>query len=160
MSTSHRILAGPVAMGVMIVVLAGCGSSGTTEASTSTSSPSSSSSPSSTPEEAGAARLCEAATAFSGAVTGFRDTVTPEATIEELRSARDEVVKTYREMDRAAMDVAEERMTAVAAAERKLEKAVDDVREQATVPEAVESLRNEASDLQTAVTDLAKEVEC
>ncbi|WP_146069565.1 hypothetical protein [Arthrobacter sp. B0490] len=158
MSTIHHPLAAPLAMGVTILVLTGCGSGAATETPAAPSS--STSSTSSAPGEAGAARLCDAATAFDGAVTDFKATLTPEVTIEQLRTARDEVVKTYNDMDRAAVEVAEDRMTAVAAAERNLEKAVDDVRDQATVPEAVESLRTEATDLQTAVTDLAKEVEC
>ncbi|WP_104182133.1 hypothetical protein [Arthrobacter sp. B0490] len=161
MSRAHRVLAGPMAVAVTLALLTGCGSGTTTDTSGSTSTSSASGTGSDSPQEqAGSERICDAATAHTSAVSEFEDTLTPEVTIEQLRSARDKIVSTYTELDQAAADVAADRWVAVEAAERKLEKAVDDIPDQATVREAVESLRNEASDLKVAVGDLVKGVTC
>ncbi len=93
-------------------------------------------------------------------MTEFRAGLTPEATIGQLRSQRDEIVEIYKEMDRVAMEVDDDLITDVAAAERNVHEAIDAIRDQAALPDAVGSLRIEASNLQTAVTDLAHDVQC
>ncbi len=160
MAPTHRILAGSFTLGLLFAALTGCASDAAREAPMSTTGASSTGGPSGAPGEAGAARVCAATASFEGAVIEFRAGLSPEVTIEQLHSARDGIVETYKEMDRATMEVAQDRMPAVATAERNLEKAVDDVRDQATMATAVGSLRIQASDLQTAVTDLAQHVQC
>ena len=151
-----RVLSTATALGLALAMFTAC-SPGTT---TSTPAGSSSSSSVSTKEQVDAALLCDAAAAYAGSVAKFRGILTPEAPIEQLRSARDEVVSAYVQLQTAARNMADYRIVSVEAAQKKFSDAVDDVRDQATVPEAVESLKNEASDVQTAVSDLTKEVKC
>ncbi|MFE4197943.1 hypothetical protein ACFRJ9_18970 [Paenarthrobacter sp. NPDC056912] len=90
----------------------------------------------------------------------FRNLLTPEATIEQIRAARDEVVKAADELNKKAADITQDRLEAVKAAEKKFEAAVNDVRDQATVPEAVASLKDEAAGVETAVSNLSKDIKC
>ncbi|ASN20183.1 hypothetical protein [Arthrobacter sp. YN] len=103
---------------------------------------------------------CDAATAYNDSVAKFRSTLTPGVTIEQLRSAKDDVVSAYVQLQTAVRNMADYRIVSVEAAQKKFADAVDDVRDQATVPEAVESLRNEAVDLQASIRDLTAEVKC
>ena len=164
MSRPRRVLAGRISVGVAVVLLTGCGSGTTTSAPGSTSTTSiratSSASSDNAQEQPDAADLCDAAAAYDGAVTEFQEILTPDVTIEQLRAARDEVVDTYTELGRAAADVATERFAAVGAAERSFKKAVDDIPDLATVPEAIDSLRDEAGELRIAIADLLEEVNC
>lgn len=161
MEPSHRIiLAGPIAVGLILAALTGCFSGAPREASIDTFSSSGTGGPSSAPGEAGAARVCETTAAFEDAMTEFRAGLTPEATIGQLRSQRDALVEMYKEMDRVATEVDEDLMTDVAVAEQNVHRAIDAIRDQAAVPDAVGSLRVEASSLQTAVADLAHHVQC
>lgn len=154
MSRSQRVLAGPMAVGLAIALLTGCAAS--PPGSTSTASANASSAQAQAKNE----DVCKAAADYNAAVTSFKNQLTPEVTIDQLRAARDEVVKTYAELDKASANIAEDRIAAVRAAERKLEAAVNDVRDQATVPEAVASLKDEASGVETALRDLTKDVQC
>ncbi|ASN20179.1 hypothetical protein CGK93_11250 [Arthrobacter sp. YN] len=81
-------------------------------------------------------------------------------TIDQLRTARDEVIRTYAVLEKKAESIAADRVAALKAAQRKLEAAVNDVRDQATVPEAVASLKDEAAAVETALSDLNKDVKC
>ena len=164
MLKTHRALVGPISVGVAVVLLTGCGSGTTTSAPTSVSTSSvsttSSASSDSAQEQQDAAGVCDAAAAHDEAVTDFQSILTSDVTIEQLRSARDEVVDTYTELGRAAADVAAERLAAVGTAERSFRKAVDDIPDQTTVPEAIDSLRDEAAQLKVAVKNLLEEVSC
>lgn len=142
-------------MGVAIAFLTGCSASSPTE---STGAPVTTSS--SAPDQAKVDRACSAATDFTESLTNFSNLLTPEVTIDQLRAGGKDVARSYEALERAAEDIAEDRMAAVIAAERKFQAAVNDIRDQATVPEAIESLRNEAAEVQTAVSGLTEEVEC
>ncbi|WP_157731774.1 hypothetical protein [Arthrobacter sp. YN] len=150
MSRPHRVLAGPMAVGLAIALLTGCSSS--PPAGTSTSS--------ATTSSANTEEVCTAAAAHNTALTNFRNLLTPEVTIDQLRTARDEVIRTYAVLEKKAESIAADRVAALKAAQRKLEAAVNDVRDQATVPEAVASLKDEAAAVETALSDLNKDVKC
>lgn len=154
MSRPHPVLAGPMAVGMAIALLTGCSPS--TPGSTSTASAVASSARA----EANTAEVCSAAAAHNAALTTFRNLLTPEVTIEQLRAARDEVVKTYAELEKKAEIVAADRLAAVREAQQNFEAAVNDVRDQATVPEAVASLKDEAAGVETALSDLNRDIQC
>lgn len=103
---------------------------------------------------------CAAADAFADALTSFKDTLKPGATVEQVRAARDQVVKTYDELVAATGSAAKDRVDAVTSAEARFTAAVNDVPDDATLTEAAASLRDEAANVQAALSDLATEVQC
>lgn len=139
MSGTHRMLAGLVALGVAVATLTGC----------STSSP-----------QENVSQACTAARAHASALTSFKAMLKPDVPIEQVRSARNEVVKTYDELVKATQDVARDQVEAVKTAQKKFASAVDAVPDQATLPQAVDSLRDEAVNVQAAVSDLTTEIKC
>lgn len=146
MSGTHPMLVRLSALGAALVLLAGCS---TPSPPAGTSSPAASVSP-----------ACAAADAFADALTSFKDTLKPGATLEQVRAARDQVVKTYDELVDATGSAAKERVDAVTSAEARFAAAVNDVPDDATLTEAAASLRDEAANVQAALSDLATEVQC
>jgi predicted negative regulator of RcsB-dependent stress response len=138
MSKQHRILSGTAALGLAVGMLSGCSAS---------------------PEE-NVTKACGASDAFAAAVKNFRATLTPNATIEEIRSAREKVSSTYNDLKGAAANVAKDRTDALASATDDLKSAVDAVPDNATVRQAVASLKNEAAKVETARTGVASELNC
>lgn len=152
-SITLPLVAGAAAAGLVT----GCSS----PSPTTSPSPSISASPSTSSSQSdNVARLCAASDAFASALTDFKDTLRPDATVEQLRSARDEVVKAYNDLIEASGKVAQERAAAVVAAEEQFVAAVNAVAGQATLPQAVETLRTEAAKVQAAVTDLRSDAKC
>jgi hypothetical protein len=133
------------ALGLALCLLAGCGSPGT--------------SPSASPT-ASVSAVCSASAAYSAALTNFKDTLKSGATLEQIRSARDQVRSTFDALVAAASDVAKDRVDAVKAAQQKFAAAVDAVPNSATLSQAVSSLRDEAENVQKAVSDLTTEIKC
>jgi hypothetical protein len=153
MAMPRRVLAWLAPLGAALVLLAGCTTSsppaGTSSPPTSASSPQPTVSP-----------ACAAADAFAEALTGFKDTLKQGATLEQVRTARDQVVKTYNDLVSAAGSAAQARVDAVKAAEEKFAAAVNDIPDDATLTSAIDSLRDEAANVQAALSDLATEVRC
>jgi hypothetical protein len=104
--------------------------------------------------------VCSTADAFSASLTNFKDTLKSGATLEQIRSARDQVVKAYDDLLNAAAGVAKDRVDAVKAAQQKFAAAVNAVSDSATLSQAVNSLRDEAANVQAAVSDLVTEAKC
>ena len=148
MSRPHPILAGPIALGFAVAMLAGC----------STSSPGTS--VSSARAEENVSQACAAASAYAAALTNFKQTLKPGATVEQVQTARDEVAKTYDDLIKASQDVARDEVDAVQAAQKNLERAVKDIPDDATLTQAVGSLRDEAVNVQAAVSDLRTAAKC
>lgn len=146
--------------GAAIALLTGC--STTSPPASTTSPPAGTSSPqatSSSPTPT-VSPVCPAADAFAVALTGFKDTLKPGATLEQVRAARDQVVKTYDALVKEIGNAAKTRVDAVTAAEDRFAAAVNDVPDDATLTEAVDSLRDEAANVQGALSDLVTEVKC
>ncbi|MEO3933109.1 hypothetical protein WMO79_09905 [Micrococcaceae bacterium Sec7.4] len=153
MSRPQPVLSLLLALGAAIALLTGCS---TTSPPASTSSPqATSSSPTPTVSPA-----CPAADAFAVALTGIKDTLKPGTTLEQVRAARDQVVKTYDALVKEIGNAAKTRVDAVTAAEDRFAAAVNDVPDDATLTEAVDSLRDEAANVQGALSDLVTEVKC
>ncbi|MFT4469479.1 hypothetical protein ACMX2H_06155 [Arthrobacter sulfonylureivorans] len=138
MSKQHSILTGTAALGLAVGMLAGCSAS---------------------PEE-NVAKACGASDAFAAALQNFRETLTPDATLDEIRSAREEVSNTYNDLKGATANVAKDRTDALASATDELKAAVDDIPDDATVRQAVDSLKNEAANVETARSGVASELNC
>ena len=69
-------------------------------------------------------------------------------------------MKTYDDLVKATENVANDQVDAVKAAESKFASAVNAVPDQATLPQAVDSLRDEAVNVQAAVSDLTTQIKC
>ena len=69
-------------------------------------------------------------------------------------------MKTYDDLVNAAGDAAKDRVDAVKAAQQKFTSAVNAVPDNATLTQAVNSLRDEAANVQAAVSDLANDAKC
>ena len=148
MSRPRPILAGSIALGVAVAMLAGC----------STSSPGTS--VSSARAEENVSQACAAASAYAAALTNFKQTLKPGVTVGQIDSARDEVAKTYDDLIKASQDVAKDEVDAVKAAENEFDRAVKAVPDDATLTQAVGSLRDEAAKVQAAVSDLRTAAKC
>ena len=153
MSRPHAILVGSIALGAAVALLTGCSP---------TSPPAATSSPTAaiSSPPASMSAVCAAADAHAAALKNFKDTLTPDATIEQVRAAQEQVAKTYEELAKATENLAQQRAEAVKAAEAKFNAAVAAVPDDATLKQAADSLRDEASNVEAAVRDLRTEVRC
>ena len=148
MSRARPILAGSIALGVAGALLTGC----------STSSPGTS--VSSARAQENVSQACAAASAFAAALTNFKQTLKPGVTVGQLDSARDQVAKTYDDLIKASQDVAKDEVDAVKTAESNFDRAVKAVPDDATLTQAVSSLRDEAANVQASVSDLQTSAKC
>jgi hypothetical protein len=105
-------------------------------------------------------QICAALDAHAAALAKFKDTLKPDATIEQVRSARDQVTKAYEDLVKAGGNLARQRADAVKAAEAEFNAAVVAVPDDATLTQATNSLRDEASNVEAAIRDLRAEVTC
>jgi len=147
MSRPQSAAARMLALGAALALIAGC----------STTNPSSSPSASPTPS---VSPVCAASDAFSTALTNFKDTLKKGSTLDQIRSARDQVAKAYDDLIKAAGEAATDRVDALKAAQQKFASAVKAVPDDATLAQAANSLRDEAANVQGAVSDLTSEVKC
>ena len=148
MSRPHPILAGSIAAAAAIALLTGCGPSSPGTAVSSARA------------EKNVSQACAAASAFAGALTNFKQTLKPGATIEQIKSAREQVAKTYDDLVKASQDVAKDEMDAVKTAKNKFDQAVRAVPDDATLTQAAASLRDDAANVQAAVSDLQTANKC
>jgi len=112
-----------------------------------------------TPEQ-NSAQACEAADELATALDDLEATLTQDATIDEIRAARDAAETAQERLDEAADDVARDRADALDDAWDRLDDAVDDVAGDATVAEAIDSLRDEAAQVRAAREELVDELTC
>lgn len=138
MFRTHRVVAGSVALGAAVALLTGCAP---------------------TPQE-NVSQACAAVSAYAAALTNFKDTLKPSATVDQVKTARDQVDKTYQDMVKQTQDVAKDRADAVNTAQQDLDKAVKDVPDDATLTQAAASLRDDTVKLQAAASDLRSQLKC
>lgn len=174
MSKPHQLSAQLLALGAALLLLAGCsGTSGTTASTSSatatitssatatiTSSPTTSHPTMTSPQSTAAPAACTAADAFAKALTSFKDSLKTGVTVEQIRAARDRVIKTYDDLVTAVGNAAKARLDAVKSAADRFVSAVNDIPDNATLAQAIDSLRQEAKDVQAALSDLVTEVQC
>jgi erythromycin esterase-like protein len=138
MFRAHRVVVGTVALGAAVALMAGCAP---------------------TPQE-NVSQACAAVSAYAAALTNFKDTLKPSATVDQVKTARDQVDKTYQDMIKQTQDVAKDRADAVNTAQQDLDKAVKDVPDDATLTQAAASLRDDTVKLQAAASDLRSQLKC
>lgn len=112
-----------------------------------------------TPEE-NTEQACAAAEEMSVALDNFDMTLTPDATVNEVADARDQVRMAWQDLDAATDDVAEDRGQALDDAWNGLESSVDDISGDTTVADAVDSLRDDAVEVQEARDAVAEDLGC
>jgi hypothetical protein len=112
-----------------------------------------------TPEQ-NTEQACGAAEQLTVALDNFDTTLTPDATVDEVMAARDEVRAAWRDLDAAADDVAQDRGQALDDAWDGLQDSIDDVSGDATISDAAESLRDDAVEVQEARDALAEDLGC
>jgi methyl-accepting chemotaxis protein len=153
MSRPHAIVVGSIALATAVVLLTECSP---------TSPPAATSSPTAaiSSPPASVSEVCAAADAHAAALANFKATLKPDATIEQVHSARDQVTATYEDLAKASENLAQQRAEAVKAAEAKFNAAVAAVPNDATLAQATDSLRDEASNVEAAIRDLRTEVKC
>lgn len=105
-------------------------------------------------------QACAAADTFAASLDDFRATLTPDASTEQLRSARDKVEDSYGTLMEEADDVAEDRREELDTTVRDFRAAVDEVPNDTKVPDAIDSLRGEANDVGTALAGLKDNLQC
>ncbi|MDI3211023.1 hypothetical protein [Arthrobacter sp. AL12] len=153
MSRPQPVLARLQALAAASALLAGCTTAsppaGTSTPQSSTSTPQATVSP-----------VCAAADALADALTGFKEALVPGATVEQVRAARDRVVKTYNDLVTAIGGEAKGRVDAVRSAEDKFASAVNEIDNVTTLTAAADSLRAEAANVQAALSDLVTDVQC
>jgi hypothetical protein len=117
-----------------------------------------------TPESSAAtdevSQACASAESFADALVDFRATLKPEATLEQIGSAGDEVNASFDALVTDARDLAEDRVAEVNASVRELRAAIDAVPDDSAVPEAIVSLRDEAEDVRAELQDLQSDISC
>ncbi|GAA3688563.1 hypothetical protein GCM10023081_27380 [Arthrobacter ginkgonis] len=132
-------IAGSLAFGAAAALIAGCGSP--------------------SPQE-NVSQACTASEAFGAALKTFQDTLTTDATVEEIQAAREGVRGTYATLVNEVGDVARDRMAEVETATNELNAAVDAVPSDAALSDALGSLKNEATDVVNARNDLDNALKC
>ena len=111
------------------------------------------------PEE-NTAQACEAADEFATALNDLEGTLSPSATVEEIRDARDAAGAAHERLDESAEDVAEDRVGALDDAWEQLSDAVQDIDDDMTVSAAVDSLRDDVAQIRAARDDLTEQMAC
>ena len=153
MSRPHAVLVGSIALGAAVALLTGCSPSNppavTSSPTASVSSPPASVSP-----------VCAAADAHAAALARFQGNADARRHDRAGPGGPRPSQKTYEDLAMASANLAQQRADAVKAAEAKFNAAVAAVPDTATLTQAADSLRDEASNVEAAVRDLRAEVTC
>ena len=110
--------------------------------------------------EASSTRACDAADDLEKALSDFEDALSPEATVDELRDARQRVDDAQDALDDAAEDVVEARARDVEEAWDRLDDDVSGLNGDETIGEAADALRTDAAAVRDALRELAADVDC
>ncbi|MFB0833690.1 hypothetical protein ACX8Z9_07890 [Arthrobacter halodurans] len=105
-------------------------------------------------------QACAASDAMASAIEEFRAALSADATVEEVRTARDKVSDAYDTLTAEMEDVAEDRVNDLEANVDEFRSAVDQVPDDAQLSDALESLGNEASDVRTALDGVDSDLNC
>jgi hypothetical protein len=157
--------AGVVAIGAATLLLAVAACTGGTPQE-GTPTPQSTTAQESTPTPASptptdeVSRACASADSFAEALRDFRATLNREATIEQIRLARDKVNASFEVLVTDARDLAQDRVAEVQDSVGEFRAAVDAVRDNGDVREAIDSLRDETEDVRSALQNLQRDMTC
>lgn len=112
-----------------------------------------------TPEE-NTQEACGAAEQLTVALDEFDMTLRPDATVDEVQAAREEVRTAWEELDEAADDVAQDRGQALDDAWSGFAESVENLGGDETIAGAVDSLRDDAVAVQEARDAVAEDLGC
>lgn len=105
------------------------------------------------------ADACAAITDFRSAVSQI-SSLSAESTVDEIRSVRGDVQKSYRGLVASFDDVADDRYAELDDAFDAFDDSVDDLPDGATLAEAFASLQEEAAAIESARTAVADDLSC
>ncbi len=105
-------------------------------------------------------QACASADPVAASLEEFRNTLTPDATIEQLRTARDKARTSSDDFMAEVQDVARDRGDELDSDVDAFQAAVDDVPNDTRVPDALDSLRNESDSVDTSLSGLKSELNC
>jgi hypothetical protein len=105
-------------------------------------------------------QACASADRFADAVSEFRATLKPEASLEQIRLARDRVNASFDALVTDARDLAQDRVAEVNASVNDLRAAIDAIPDDSAVPEAIVSLRDETAEVRAALQGLQSDISC
>lgn len=114
---------------------------------------------SSTPEE-NEAGACDAYKNFVEAVAGVQATVDGSSSVGDIREAREKVATTYKELEGSLDKVSADRKEALSGSWEQLSKAIEDLDENLSVPEAKTAISDEITALQSAQTSANADLKC
>jgi hypothetical protein len=176
MSRNHRLGARWAALGAALMLVAGCSStpgpsatttsspSGGTSSQSATTTPTASvgtESPSETPTPSpSSTAACTAASAFGDALASFKDDLQTGAAVEDVRAARDQMVKALTALNAAPGDVSPAHLDALQAAETRLDTAVKGIANDDMLAPALGSLNQVAGTVQTAFNNVLADISC
>lgn len=114
---------------------------------------------SSTPAE-NEATACDAYKGFVEAVAGVQATVDGTSSVGEIREAREKVASAYKELEGELDKVSADRKEALASSWEDLNKQVEDLDENLSVPEAKAAVTDQLTALQAAQTSVNTDLSC
>lgn len=114
---------------------------------------------SSTPAE-NEAGACEAYNEFVAAVAGVQATIDGSSSVGEIREAREKVATTYKELEGKLDKVSADRKQAMADSWEQLNKKIEDLDENLSVPEAKAALTEDLTALKDAQTSANDDLKC
>lgn len=114
-------------------------------------------SPSPAENEAGA---CTAYNDFVAAVAGVQATVDGSSSVGEIREAREKVATTYKELEGNLDKVSADRKQALADSWEQLNKKIEDLDKDLSVPEAKAAISDELAALKSAQTSANTDLKC
>jgi hypothetical protein len=106
------------------------------------------------------AQACEALSQYETALTDLENSLTPDATVDEVRAARDEVAAAAANLDGTISDVARDRIDALGQAWSDLSDSITDIDGDATLQESADDIRQQAQQLKTARSALSTALQC
>ncbi|GAA1496409.1 hypothetical protein [Paeniglutamicibacter kerguelensis] len=163
----HRLsrTAGPLALAAaaLLLALAGCAPQPPAESAspvpTDMASPVPTEMVSPVPTET-VSPVCSSADALAASLDEFHNTLTPDATLEQVGAARDKVVMSYDALVAEVKDVAQERVAELKTQVDRLKATVESVKEGAKVSDAIEELENQADAVDTSLNSLESQLKC
>lgn len=106
------------------------------------------------------AKACDAYASYVGAVAEARVSLSSSSSVGEIRDARDNVAKKYEDLQSAANDVEKDRVKALEESWNNYTDAVDDVNDDATVPQAADEVTPAVDQLEQAQANLGASLNC
>ncbi|MGC0270284.1 hypothetical protein ACPROK_12020 [Glutamicibacter soli] len=106
------------------------------------------------------ADACTAYNDFVAAVAGVQATVDGSSSVGEIREAREKVATTYKELEGNLDKVSADRKQALADSWEQLNKKIEDLDKDLSVPEAKAAISDELAALKTAQTSANTDLKC